>query len=185
MATVVGTVIAIGIDVPVKKQAGGTYQGWELVYKTDSGEIRTEAKPMTGLKFNRALADSLADLAVGDVFTLVKEKNQAGFYDVQSVTKGRTESVDLPAEKPRVGGVTGGAAPRTGNTYETPEERKIKQRLIVRQWAGTQAIEILKGTPKSVINLATVSELGEQLVDWVYETKQQGGFDDLGDDVPL
>lgn len=189
MAQVVGTVVSISLETDVKKQAGGTYKGWQLVYNAD-GEIRTEAKPVTSLKFNRALADQLAALNVGDEFTLTKEKNDSGFYDVKSVVKGRAE-VDIPAA-PQSKGVpnTGGATRATGSTYETPQERAVRQRLIVRQSSLSAAIEILKEDKKTPLNLENATALADSLTQWVFEV--QGGKDaamqniqDLGDDIPM
>lgn len=183
MATLVGTVVAIGIDVPVKKQGGGTYQGWELVYKSDGGEIRTIAKPMTGLRFNRALADNLAELAVGDVFTLTQEKNAQGFNDVKTIVKGKAE-VDIPTQQaPRNSGTT---TARPTGTYETPEERAIKQRLIVRQSSLSAAIEILKEDKKTPLNLENATALADSLTAWVYESGNATAnqIPDLGDDIP-
>ena len=51
MAQINGTVVAVEIDVPVKKNGGGTYQGWSLVYKDNTGEIKTMSKHMNSLKY--------------------------------------------------------------------------------------------------------------------------------------
>jgi hypothetical protein len=185
MATVIGTVISIALDTAVKKQGGGTYQGWELVYKSNEGEVRTIAKPVTSLKFNQALAKELQALKAGDVFTLTQEKNQAGFNDVKSITLGADLSSAPPARQAT--GNTGGTAGAARSTYETPEERAVRQRLIVRQSSLTAAIDILKnGDKKTPLNLANVAELAEDLVTWVFETqgKDAGNFDDLGEDIP-
>lgn len=184
MAQVVGTVISVGINVPVKKQGGGTYQGWELVYKSDGGDVRSIAKPVTSLKFNRALENALGSLSAGDVFTLTQEKNQAGFNDVKSIEKGDTRA---SGSFPSVNSSPTNATPvRTGNTYETPEERAIKQRFIIRQSSLTNAIEILKnGDKKTPLNLENATALAESLVHWVYESGNAQGYENADDDIPM
>ena len=38
---VIGTVISVNLDTPVKKKDGGTYPGWRLVYQDVDGEVKT------------------------------------------------------------------------------------------------------------------------------------------------
>jgi hypothetical protein len=60
------------------------------------------------------------------------------------------------------------------SSYETAEERKWKQRLIVRQATLNAAIATLK-TDKSVLASEAVKSVAEQYENWVYrntETQQ-------------
>lgn len=186
MATVQGVVISVSTETDVKKQGGGTYKGWELVYKTTEGEVRTVAKPVQGLRFNQALKNALAELKAGDEFTLVQEKNAQGFNDVKSIAKGFVEVEQAPtapretANKPS----SGGANSYTARDFESKEERTVKQRLIVRQSSVAQAVQILSVGAKSV-NVEDVKKLAEELTDFVYEKKYDGGsVEDLDDDIP-
>lgn len=186
MAQVQGTVISISVETDVKKQGGGSYKGWELVYKTPDGEVRTIAKPVQGLRFNAALKNQLSDLVAGDTFTLVQEKNAQGFNDVKSVTKGFSDVEQAPAPTAQGAKPTtsGGSNSYTQRDFESKDERTVKQRLIVRQSSVAQAVAILSVGSKSV-NIEDVKSLAEDLTDFVYEQKRgQAGLDAIDDDIP-
>jgi hypothetical protein len=169
MSQVLGTVISVSLETDVKKQAGGTYKGWELVYKTKDGQVQTIAKPVQGLKFNAALRQQLSELASGDQFTLEQEKNAAGFNDVKSITKGWAEGVSAPTAPQSAGAKTGNYAPRD---YEGKEEREARQRLIVRQSSLTAAVNILSVGAKAV-DKDLVKALANELTDFVFEKGSQ------------
>lgn len=138
-----GVMMSYNPNTKVAKQGGGTYDAWELVYRNTNNEVKTVAKPVQGLKFNKSLANQLAALQSGDEFTLLQEK-KGQFWEVQSVEKGFKEVQDEVAAKP-----DGNRAPVregkvTGSNYETPEERAKKQVVIVRQGVLNAAIEFLK-----------------------------------------
>jgi hypothetical protein len=176
MAQVTGVVISISLETDVKKNGGGSYKGWELVYKSSDGEVRTIAKPVTGLQYNAPLKKQLGELSQGDEFTLTQEKNAAGFYDVKSIEKGIVEGGKAQAS---VGSTNQARAPQAVSNYETREERTARQRLIVRQSSLTAAIGILgnKATPP------VVKDLAEDLTNWVFE-KGQVGIANMEDDIP-
>lgn len=180
---VLGTVISIGVDVAVKKKDGGSYQGWELIYKSDGGDVRTIAKPIQGLRFNAPLKKALETLSAGDQFTLEQEKNAGGFYDVKNITKGWSEGspqIASPAARP----APTSAGNYQASSYPTADERKATQRYIVRQSSLAQAVATLTVGAKSVDKEA-VKALAEEYADFVFETKR--GMDaiaDLQDDVP-
>ena len=176
MATVQGTVITVTLETDVAKNGGGTYKGWELVYKTPQGEVRSIAKPIQGLRFNAPLKVQLEELAAGDEFTLEQEKNENGFNTVTSVVKGFSNTAS-PSQAAPAGKATP-YQPRPKDTYETAEERAVKQRLIVRQSSLTTAIALLPKPTK-----ADVLDLAEELTDWVYE-KGEVGLQNMDSDIP-
>lgn len=181
---VLGTVIAVGVDVDVKKQAGGTYKGWELVYKSDGGEVRTIAKPIQGLKFNKALEAALNNLVAGDQFTLEQEKNAQGFYDVKTITKGWVAggTPTAPAAQ-KVEGAKQVAY--QASTYPTADERSKTQTYIVRQSSLAQAVATLAVGSKGLDKKA-VLDLAEDYVQFVLETpKVTGGAStDYDNEIP-
>ena len=179
MAVVVGTVISVALNSDVKKQGGGTYKGWELVYKSQDGEVRSIAKPVTTLRFNRALEAGLRELEQGDVFTLVQEKGDNGFNEVKSVKKGADINPSLPATAPRTGG-TGNAK---GRDFESKEERTIKQQLIVRQSALSPAVDTLSVGSKGV-NPDEVIKVAEKYYAWVFNSGQDY-VAEVDDDIPV
>ena len=182
---VLGTVISISLETQVKKQAGGSYAGWELVYKSSDGDVRTIAKPVQGLKFNAALRNQLGDLAQGDQFTLEQEKNAAGFYDVKAVTKGWSDGVQAPTASKEVAGKA--SAPSSNNyasrDFEGKEERQARQRLIVRQSSLSAAVAISTVGAKTVDKEA-VKKLANELTNWVFEKDYTGDIQDIEDDFP-
>lgn len=181
---VIGTVISLNLKAKVKKNGGGFYDGWELIYKSSEGEVKTIAKPIQSLKFNKKLENGLSSLAAGDDFTMELEKNAGGFWDAKSVQKGIVE-VEAPAAPARPT-VAGNAAPaRAGGTYETPEERQAKQRYIIRQSSLSNAIEVLTTGAKAPPDLDAVFDLAEAFTNWVYEKKDGPDlFEDLTSDIP-
>jgi hypothetical protein len=142
---ILGNVISYNPNTKVAKQGGGTYDAWELVYRTTENEVKTVTKPATGLRFNKALANGLADLKPGEDFTLTMEK-KGQFWEAQAVGKGHNETTsEVPQAAAKTDGnrseVRGGKV--TGSNYETPEERAKKQVLIIRQSSIRDAISLL------------------------------------------
>lgn len=164
MSLITGKVIsvALGVDYP-KKDGGGSYPAFILKYATGRGEVREKIKPMQGLKFGAGpgILATLQELRAGDTFSMSEEK-KGQFLEITSLVKGEP-TVDMAAQAsgyPATSQASGGRV--LGSTYETPEERKIKQRLIVRQSSLTTALEMgSKGFDKTV-------ELAEQLEGWIY-----------------
>ena len=70
-------------------------------------------------------------------------------------------------------------------TFETPEERAVRQRLIVRQSSLSNAIDLLTVGAKTAPTVDQVKEVAESFVDFVFE-KKTGTQEiiDMEDDVP-
>ena len=177
-----GVVIAVSLDTNVKKKDGGTYKGWELIYKSTDGETRTIAKPATSLTYNAPLKKTLADLMQGDEFTLEQEKNAAGFYDIKSIVKGFSE-VSVQANVPQGGTNVGQKSPQAVSNYETRDERNARQRLIVRQSSLTAATSIVQAETGGKAKRDDVLSLAETLTDWVFE-KGMVGLQNMENDMP-
>lgn len=184
MATVLGTVISVAVDTDVKKNGGGSYKGWELIYKSDGGDVRTIAKPIQGLRFNAPLKAQLEGLIAGEQFTLEQEKNAGGFYDVKTITKGWVEGQpSLPSSSNSGAKSTGTdkSTAYTGRDFESKDERTVKQRLIVRQSSLSAALGVLTVGAKA-IDKEQVKALAEEFTNFVYEAPIQSTKpDDLPD----
>lgn len=179
MAKVLGTAISVSLETDVAKNGGGTYKGWELVYKANTGEVRTIAKPVQGLTFNPALKGQLQVLQAGEKFTLEQEKEGA-FLVVKSVVKGWDDgAVQAPSVPPKGQGQTNTYQARD---YESKEERTARQRLIVRQSSLTAALSTLTPGAKTVDKEA-VKALAEEYFDWVFESGETG-IQNMEDDIP-
>lgn len=170
-----GIVISVSLSTQVKKQAGGTYEAWELVYKSQDGKVESFQKPVQGLKFNPSLRDQLAALQPGDEFTATLEKNAGGFWEVQSVTKGVAETSNGSAVR---GGPAQAAGKVTGSNYETPTERAARQVSIVRQSSLAQAVATLAAGAKAAPKVEDVLELAQVYVNFVNNVDAGVGVDD-------
>jgi len=179
-----GTVISYSAATKITKQGGGTYDAWELVYRTPENEVKQLAKPIQGLKFNTELRNGLASLAPNDEFTVVLEKSDKGFWEVLGVSKGGSDA--QPVASPVVASSSDGkasATPRavnrvTGSTYETPEERAKKQVIIVAQSCLAQAVSYAKDRPDATLdNILDVAEEFEKFVNRALKAKAKKYLD--------
>ena len=192
-----GKVVQVSIDTVAKKQDGGTYQAWKLVYEDNRSEIKTITKPMTMLKYNAALANGLQELSVGDNFIMDTEKKD-GFVNPTSIRKAAQESTTTNKAQP----VAGKAVTNSGSTYATAEERAQTQKYIVRQSSITAALKLIeinslkKVTAEDVIVTAGIFEAWVFGVEIKIPTKSQekriaaqkendNPFEDMEDDLPL
>jgi hypothetical protein len=187
---VLGTVVSVSLETQVKKNGGGTYPGWELVYKTQDGEIRTAAKHVNDLKYKPNLKTDLQALAQGDQFTLDQEKNAtSGFYDINSIKKGWAEgSPSIPAQAPAEKLQGSNNKPATNNysasSYPTKEERLVTQNQIVRQSSLAQAVATLAIGGKAV-KPEDVIKVAEGYVNWVKSVPVgMEAIAEMADDVP-
>lgn len=184
MAQINGVVLSVSLSTSVAKQSGGTYEAWELVYKTDSGEVRSFQKPVQGLKFNPNLKGQLAALVPGDAFVAVTEKNAGGFVEVKSVEKGSAVASSVPPQRQP-------STPATNNyqgrDYESKEERTKKQELIVRQSSVSNAIQLLSIGAKTAPKVDEVLSVAQQVFDFVYGNDKKPAsveITEIDDDIP-
>lgn len=188
MAQINGTVVAVEIDVPVKKNGGGTYQGWSLVYKDNTGEIKTMSKHMNSLKYAQPLKNGLESLKAGDAFTLEQEK-EGDFWNPKSIYK----SKDIPAMLKGDVVVSKPAYTAPGSsTYSTVEERAQTQKYIVRQSSITAALKLLElnGVKKAGVDdvLDFAADFEAYVMDYeptALADSSKSSFDDMDDDIPF
>lgn len=135
-----------------------------------------------------AAKNTFATLSVaqpGESFTIEVVKNDKGYNDWVSATKGGVEAGATPATAT---GKAASASPAK-STYETAEERAQRQVLIVRQSSLSSAATVLTAGAKTPPNGATVIELAKQFEQYVFGTEPKNtgptGFDDMPDfDIP-
>lgn len=122
--------------------------------------------------------------------TLVSFANPQVFKDIQEVSPGEVIEVDLSKDDKgytqwtkivRGGNTPPGSAeaPRSSqqaprSNFETPEERKFRQLLIVRQSSISNAIDLFKVQGDTDISVEDVLETAQHFVDYVY-----GGHESL------
>lgn len=134
---------------------------------------RGETKTWTLRSFtNPSVFKTLSESAPGTTYEITTTKNDKDFTEWSSATV--VDSKAAPAPR---------SAPQTSrSTYETPEERAVKQRLIVRQSSLSNAIDVQKASG-SAIALPELLSLAEDLYEWVYKAPEVG-VADISEDIP-
>ena len=166
-----GTVISYTPSTKIQKVGGGSYDAWELVYRSPENEVKQLAKPVQSLKYNKPLAGALAALKPNDEFTAELEKNAGGFWEVKSIAMGSSQdTAPAPSTSTAVSSERPQAPQRavnrvTGSTYETAEERAKKQVVIVRQSCIGYAMDLIPAKERTV---ETVEEVAGRLEAWVH-----------------
>lgn len=160
------------------KTAKGGYSTGVVSYINDRGESKTW-KLMSFA--NPKVFDTLKTAKNGDKFDITTGKNDKDFTvwaDAQKVEGGGDAS---PAKASATG------YKPTVSTYETKEERAVKQRLIVRQSSLSNAIQVLTTGAKSPPELNAIRDLADHFVAYVYAAP--GLFDEPNDfpdaDIPF
>lgn len=164
----------INVAVTQVPTAKGSYGRAEVTYKNKSYQDKVESKPIMDFSA-KDVFNTLKDSKFGDQFTILREKNDKGFWDWKKIVtevdqamfneeekKGSISSMVTPAN----------ASPRS--TYETADERAARQVLIVRQSSVSSAIAALK-TEKVQLDANVIIDLARQLEDYVM--RDMGGTD--------
>ena len=193
MAQINGTVVAVEIDVPVKKNGGGTYQGWSLVYKDNTGEIKTMSKHMNSLKYAQPLKNGLESLKAGDAFTLEQEK-EGDFWNPKGIYKSTGGHIKDDGTV-GLGAKSAPAKPAytapSSSTYSTVEERAQTQKYIVRQSSITAALKMMELNKVKDVTIDSVLALAGNFEGYVMDRipknlKQVAeDFSDLDSDTPF
>jgi len=170
-------IVSIGIDVDVAKNGGGSYKGCEVIYKSRDGQVNKKGMHNNTFKYNAALLAELKAVTAGDYVHVTSEKN-GEFVNWISVHKVAppAPAPTQPAAEFSATATPSGKAPTAATvrtTYETPEERAIKQRLIVRQSSLGYALEYLTLQAKSGCDYVPtdrdVMQQAETFFDFIYE----------------
>jgi hypothetical protein len=173
----------VNVDVEnVDKGNGKSYQLAEVLYDYN-GQKRTQKI----LSFaNPAIFKTAKDAQKGEQYEVEIGKNSAGYNQFNSmVLSDGTPSpkpITSSSSSPASGGNTGFTANRS---FETAEERAVRQRLIVRQSSLTNAIETLSPGAKAALDPAAVIKQAQDYYDWVFAKPDLFDQPDDLEDVPL
>ena len=166
-STTTGVVVEIKADMEFLNAAGKAYKGTRFTYSDDrSGDIKAQKFHENVMKYSPEVAKGLNTLVKDDEFTMVKEKKDGSdFWNAISISKGRDTGVVNTAATP----TAGKAAPTKPfvSTYETKEERAIRQRLIVAQSSLTAAINCLSEKDKLIEK--KVFNTAQNIFQWVMD----------------
>ena len=122
----------------------------------------------------------------GEEYNVEVTKNDKGFNQWAAIDA--VSAADASAGPGKTQSDKPGGVRATVSTYETPEERKIKQLYIIRQSSISNALEFMKETTKDSggFNMSDVLDTAQLFVDFVYQTEDlfKQPNDNLDDDVP-
>lgn len=167
----------VSADITTKPTAkGGSYQMLTLAYKDETSGKLSEKKFMSFT--NKPVFELLADAKQGQRFAVVAEKGEKywEWTQVQRISGDAPPAASSGSAAPAGGG---------GRTFETAEERALRQVLIVRQSSLSAAVSTLTTGAKSTPKVDDVLNLAEVYYKWVFEqeTKANNVFtpDELKD----
>lgn len=164
----------------------GSYQQIEVVYKNLTYGNKVESKRIMSFGAGKSSFETLATAQQGDIFDVVVVKNEKGYLDWTSMTKGNADS-GAPQQSTAGQSPAGNATPARTSTYETPEERAKKQVYIIRQSSIGSAISALACGAKSPPKVGEVLEYAKQLEAYVFGTGSVGAAEKFADvpDFPV
>lgn len=162
--------------------AKGSYQVCELAFKNKTFQDKVEGKKIMSFAEKEAFT-TLSTAPMGSVFTVIRVKDEKGYWKWQNVTAGANAGAAAPAAAPFApsSGATN-ASPKS--TYETADERAARQVMIVRQSSISNAVALLK-TEKHTPTTEEVLVVAKQFENFVFGKSDDpfAGLDD--DDIPL
>lgn len=195
----------LSVTPPAKtNNARGGYNTIEVAYRdlTDNGKVT--ARKLIDLFAKEAYA-TLVNAKAGEQYTIVAEKNEGDKYWAwKSATPGVSESTgrSVSAAPKVASGDSSGARASSppgrvvGNTYETPEERKLrrdfealKHRQIGRQGCVNSAIAFLSASKKA-LTVQDVLEVAQQFEKYAFgvsvlsRDEAERAISEMSDDIP-
>jgi hypothetical protein len=175
----------INVQATSKPAKNGTYTQLDVAYKNKTYGDKVEGKKIMSFAYKDVYA-VLAKATNGQQFEVTVTKDSANYNqwteikEVGSTTA--TSSSNPTANK---------GSPTPKSTYETPEERAIRQRMIVRQSSLSNAIQTLSVNPgKDKIQFVDVIQLATDYFNWVMEKDSKDSpvamdIGNMSDDIPL
>ena len=162
---------------------GGTYTQLDVAYKNLGNNGKIEGKKIMSFS-NKDVFANLQKATAGQVFEVTTVK-EGEYWQWSQVTE-QGGSDQSPASSPGKS-FNSGSTTTPKSTYETPEERAVRQKLIVRQSSISSAIETLK-VDKKAIDPNDVLKVAQIYSDWVFGVSTPTvsvDFADMDDDVPM
>ena len=176
----------LSVDVKTVPTAKGSYQTAELAFKNLSFQGKVEGRKIMSFGAAASTFKVLTASSAGDVFEIEVVKNDKGFNDWVSAIPSVAGAAS-PAASTTSSAGSKTAAPAARSSYETPEERALRQVLIVRQSNISSAVALLSVGGKSALKVEDVLVVAKQLEQYVFGTEPDtSGFDTMtSDDVDV
>jgi hypothetical protein len=157
------------------------YQLFEIAYKNNSFQGKIES-----VKINQysAVYGAVSGFKAGELYDVTKEK-EGDFWQwtkVVALPPGSVAPTEQTSAASSMHTTSAGSINKSvqvKSTYETPEERAIKQRYIIKQSSLSGAINLLTVGAKSPPTVEAVLALADTLVAYVMETPEQTVQGDL------
>ena len=149
-----------------KTKTNKDYKFLEVTYKNLSFDGKVESKKIMPFG-SKEVFKELEHAQAGDTFTLLREKDNDGYWQWVGISAGDVEIEQTGAPAAAQTAPKAGGATPAKSTFETPEERAIKQVYIVRQSSISAAIDTLK-TDKKNPSKEEVVELAKYYESYVF-----------------
>lgn len=175
------TILNVSIlTTPTK--TGGTYQTADVAYKNNTFAGKVEGKKIVSFGATAESFKKLATAQPGDTFDVEIIKNTGGYNDwitleKASVVQGSVDAGSGPSVR------SSGVQTSVRSTYETSEERVVRQRSIVRQSSLSNAVNTLAVGAKK-LDPAEVIDVAKQYEAYVHSAEIFSGGATGFDDVP-
>lgn len=155
----------LSVQVQTVPTKSGSYQVADVAFKNLTFQGKVEGKKVMSFGATKDAFTTLATAQPNDIFEVNVVKNDKGYNDWVSMTKG---DANTPTQQAPTGqSATGNGTART-STYETPEERAKKQVYIVRQSSLSNAIDSLSVGGKSALKPDEVIDLARKYEAYVF-----------------
>ena len=146
--------------VIVQPNASKTYKQMTCTH-TDLATGKTDGKKMIDIYTDKKVYSELSTAKPGSMYTVTRQKNDKGYWEWTALEPLLEAPVTSPA--------TEGAPRSTAKTervgsWETPNERAMRQVYIVRQSSIANAVEFLKGTAADTDEILLVAKKFENYV---------------------
>jgi hypothetical protein len=175
----------LSVDIKTIPTAKGSYQTAEVAFKNDSFQGKVEGKKIMSFGATAPSFKVLQSAQSGKSYEVEIIKNDKGFNDWVGMVPA-TAGAPAASQAAVVGLSTapkaGASFAPTKSTYETAEERAVKQVYIVKQSSLSAAINTLSVGAKK-LEPAAVMILAQTYTDFVFGKAATGptGFEDLPD----
>ena len=160
------TIVAVSIEHMPGKNGG--YDKAEVAYKGEDGKV--SGKNLVSFNAPDAFA-VIKTATTGDVLDVTAEKDAKGYWQWVKVVRAE---VGTKTSSAAVDGATKVSAVK--NTYETPEERALKQLYIVRQSSINASLAFYKDVSGEAASIESVLKLAREFEAYVYRKEVFADF---------
>lgn len=142
--------------VAVSFEDKGKYKVADVIYKGSDGKVAN--KKVMSFGASKDVFSKLKEAEKGKSYAVTAIKNDNGYWDWTEI---------IPSSGAEGTKVASAGSPKS--TYETAEERALRQVFIVKQSSLSNAIELIKlNHPKGGVTPETVIELADRFHDYVF-----------------